>query len=65
MSRRFLCLGASARLVMLAGIGCGGEPPRGPGGEEGERTGTEVEDRDRRRRRGRGGGLRRPLRRLL
>ena len=65
--RRFLELGfgVSVGLALLAGIGCGGEPPRGPGGEEGERTGAEVGDRDRRRRRGHGGGLRRLLRRLL
>jgi hypothetical protein len=61
--RRFLELGASAGLVLLAGVGCLGEGPRVPGGEEGERTG--AEDRDRRRRRGRGGGLRRLLKRLL
>jgi hypothetical protein len=66
VSRRFLGLGASAGLALLAGIGCGGGPQRGPGGEEGERTEGEPEDRDRRRRRrGRGGGLRRLLRRLL
>ena len=67
--RRFLelGLGASAGLVLLGGIGCRGEAPRGPRGEEAERTGAEVEDRDRKRkrRRGGGGGLRRLLRRLL